>query len=321
MLYFRQLIGITTRADVHCKLEKRVLSRLHAQYVYLSEPSPGTVCQYLYDTLMLPDPSRRRKKRRAHNTSDCTSPTTTTAAVGGGDLGDQYVYTNFDSDNDGDGEGARKGLMISREHRLAHNAHVRKLFGSYQRNRSASSSTPLQVVTRSAERSSSFSPQIVAANSAPSELATALQSVCNDLQPGGSNSGEGGPHDSSRRAPACDEIHNQKRTTDAQKERKYVEDAANDNEDNSDREENDCDADFVPGAALAFIEQHTHWGVGMRGFKQVATNLTALLSQVNPHFTAAMMATATMSLVRPCRWFVFIPCYHRIVLVTDSRCS
>jgi len=50
-----QIVGITDRADVDTTLEKRVLSRLNAQYVFMPSVSGGSICEFLHNKLLLPE--------------------------------------------------------------------------------------------------------------------------------------------------------------------------------------------------------------------------------------------------------------------------
>ena len=49
-----QIVGITDHADVETTLEKRVLSRLNTQYVFMSRPTGADICEYLYNVCTLP---------------------------------------------------------------------------------------------------------------------------------------------------------------------------------------------------------------------------------------------------------------------------
>jgi hypothetical protein len=51
-----QIVGITDHSDVETRLEKRVVSRLNAQYVFMSKPRGAEVCEFLYNACTLPLP-------------------------------------------------------------------------------------------------------------------------------------------------------------------------------------------------------------------------------------------------------------------------
>lgn len=56
---FFVIIGLTDRFNMHTLLEKRVISRLNSQFVYVSPVSPDEVCHYLSTSLSIDatDPS------------------------------------------------------------------------------------------------------------------------------------------------------------------------------------------------------------------------------------------------------------------------
>jgi hypothetical protein len=53
-----QIVGITDHSDVETRLEKRVVSRLNAQYVFMSKPRGAQVCEFLYNACTLPQADR-----------------------------------------------------------------------------------------------------------------------------------------------------------------------------------------------------------------------------------------------------------------------
>jgi hypothetical protein len=52
------MIGVTNRSDIYLTLEKRVLSRLNAQYIYYSKLEAINICKYCLYKLFLHSPSR-----------------------------------------------------------------------------------------------------------------------------------------------------------------------------------------------------------------------------------------------------------------------
>eukprot|EP01038_Epipyxis_sp_PR26KG_P009933 gene9933-13362_t len=63
------MIGLTGNADIHTMLEKRVVSRLNAQYLYLSTPNADEICNYLANHFIVTIPTQPDMNLTAINES------------------------------------------------------------------------------------------------------------------------------------------------------------------------------------------------------------------------------------------------------------
>lgn len=106
-----QIVGITDHSDVETKLEKRVVSRLNAQYVFMSKASGADVCEYIHNIFAL-----------NNHTSDAPTGSTAGGAGGGGSAVKK-------TSNKGEARGASP---TSTEYITKFTAGMETMFGRYE---------------------------------------------------------------------------------------------------------------------------------------------------------------------------------------------
>jgi len=138
------IVGVTDHADVDTKLEKRVLSRLNAQYVFMPTPMGQHISEYLHNVFTIPssaiiddDDSNnaavvtarngtgsngKRSKQRTTPRRSCRTATSPMIAE------DEDIYEEF---NHGPID-CTSSACISQTYALAFNQRVAEFFGRYE---------------------------------------------------------------------------------------------------------------------------------------------------------------------------------------------